>query len=103
ACCYGSHSLLTNFYYPREWQNANVPCLFHPDIRDSALDWRVVASLFLGLDPPNSHRGPRWPSPWAGMAELTLIVGRLMSRSWSKHGTPRKPCLLALKAHELLI
>jgi hypothetical protein len=31
--------------------------------------------------------------PWAGMAELTLIVGRLMSRSWSKHGTPREALL----------
>src|SRR5262249_24716677 len=40
----------------RESPNANVPCLFHSDLRDSSLDWRVVARLFLGLDPPNLAR-----------------------------------------------
>jgi hypothetical protein len=41
--------------------------------------------------------------PWAGMAELTLIVGRLMSSPGRSTGPQGKPCLLALKAHELLI
>ena len=52
ARCYGGDRLLTNFCYPRERQR-KCPCLFHPDLRDSVLDWRVVPRPLLGFDPPN--------------------------------------------------
>src|SRR5262245_24940653 len=53
ARCYRGDRLLTNFCYPRERQ-CKCPCVFHPDLRDSVLNWRVVPNLFLGSDPPNS-------------------------------------------------
>jgi hypothetical protein len=53
ARCYGGDRLLTNFCYPRERQ-CKCPCVFHADLRDSVLHWRVVPGLFLGFDPLHS-------------------------------------------------
>jgi hypothetical protein len=49
---YGGDRLLTNFCYPRERQR-KCPCVFHPGLCDSVLDWRVGPRLFTAFDPPN--------------------------------------------------
>jgi hypothetical protein len=56
----------------RESANANVPCRFHFDLRDSALDWREVPG---GLSSTNLASRSR-ARPWRPRPSFTVGPGR---------------------------